>query len=170
MSSAVASSVKTTKALVGAKLKRKEGRPTLKTPELCEDFCKRLASGLTFGAACNELGVSRETVYAWERGDSEFSDRLTRAREEQAKAWADGMPDLADKCGLTHEEIGRCRLQIQARQFIMGKHNARYSDKPGDVNVAVGVGVQLPEAQRLKLIERQRAAEALPAETETESV
>jgi hypothetical protein len=58
----------------------------------------------------------------------------------------------------THEAIGRARLRMQSRQWLAGKYNPTYADKPTQIGVNVGVGVVLPEAERLKLLERRDRA------------
>jgi hypothetical protein len=58
----------------------------------------------------------------------------------------------------THEAIGRARLRMQSRQWLAGKYNPTYADKPTQIGVNVGVGVVLPEAERLKLLERRDKA------------
>jgi hypothetical protein len=58
----------------------------------------------------------------------------------------------------THEAIGRARLRMQSRQWLAGKYNPQFADKPTQVGVQVGVHVVLPEAERLKLLERHERA------------
>jgi hypothetical protein len=47
---------------------------------------------------------------------------------------------------------------MQSRQWLAGKYNPTYADKPTQIGVNVGVGVVLPEAERLKLLERHERA------------
>jgi hypothetical protein len=47
---------------------------------------------------------------------------------------------------------------MQSRQWLAGKYNSQFADKPPQVGVNVGVQVVLPEADRLKLIERHERA------------
>jgi hypothetical protein len=59
----------------------------------------------------------------------------------------------------THEAIGRARLQMQSRQWLAGKFNPQFADKPTtQVGLNVGVQIVLPEAERQKLIERRDRA------------
>jgi hypothetical protein len=62
------------------------------------------------------------------------------------------MVQLADNAGLTHEQIGKARLQIHARDRLLGAYNARYRQDKGGVQVNVGVAVTLAEADRAKLL------------------
>jgi hypothetical protein len=136
------------------------GRPTLKTPELCTLICERIAKGETLTAICNEPDMPGWTaVHDWIKADESFRQAFMRAREQQAEVWAEEMISISDDAELqTHEEIGRARLRMQARQWLAGKHNATYADKPNQTQVNVGVSVVIPEAERLKLIERHERA------------
>jgi hypothetical protein len=135
------------------------GRPTLKTPELCTLICERVAKGETLTAICNEpLMPAWTTVHEWKKADESFRQDFIRAREQQAEVWAEEMISISDDDLPTHEEIGRARLRMQARQWLAGKYNATYADKPSQTQVNVGVNVVLPEAERQKLIDRRDKA------------
>src|SRR6266496_4031458 len=135
------------------------GRPTLKTPELCAEICRRLAEGETMQAILKEPGMPAwTTVHDWKQADESFRQALTRAREQQAEVWAEEIMSISDDDLPTHEAIGRARLRMQSRQWLSGKYNATYADKPTQVGVQVGVQVVLPEAERVKLIERHERA------------
>ena len=135
------------------------GRPTLKTPELCTLICERVAKGDTLTSICNEPDMPAwTTVHDWKKADESFRQDLMRAREQQAEAWAEEVKTLSDAELETHEEIGRARLRMQARQWLAGKYNPIYADKPNQTQVNVGVSVVLPEAERVKLIERRDRA------------
>jgi hypothetical protein len=47
---------------------------------------------------------------------------------------------------------------MQSRQWLAGKYNSRFADKPNQTQVNVGVQVVLPEAERVKLLERRDRA------------
>jgi hypothetical protein len=85
-----------------------------------------------------------------------FGRALERAREQQAEAWAEDVVNISDDELPTHEAIGRARLRMQSRQWLAGKYNPRYADKP--TQIGVNVGVVLPEAERVKLLERYERA------------
>src|SRR6266496_3794782 len=136
------------------------GRPTLKTPELCAEICRRLAEGETMQAILKEPGMPAwTTVHDWKQADESFRQALTRAREQQAEVWAEEIMSISDDDLPTHEAIGRARLRMQSRQWLAGKFNPQFADKPTtQVGVNVGVGVVLTEAERVKLIERRHRA------------
>lgn len=47
---------------------------------------------------------------------------------------------------------------MQSRQWLAGKYNSQFTDKPTQVDVNIGVQVVLSEAEALKLIERRDRA------------
>jgi hypothetical protein len=98
------------------------------------------------------------TVHDWKQADESFRQALARAREQQAEVWAEEVKELTDAELPTHEAIGRARLRMQSRQWLAGKYNPTYADKPTQIGVSVGVGVVLPEVERLKLLERHERA------------
>ena len=135
------------------------GRPTLKTPELCKAICERVAKGETLTNILQEPEMPAwTTVHGWKQADEAFRQALARAREQQAEVWAEEMLSISDDELPTHEAIGRARLRMQSRQWLAGKYNPQFADKPTQVGVNVGVQVVLPEADRVKLIERHEKA------------
>ena len=132
------------------------GRPTLKTPELCKAICERISEGETLTNICRDPDMPAwTTIHDWKRSDDSFRQALARAREQQAEVWAEEVKTLSDDDLDTHEAIGRARLRMQSRQWLAGKFNSQFADKP---TTQVGVGVVLPEAERQKLIERRDRA------------
>jgi hypothetical protein len=98
------------------------------------------------------------TVHGWKQADESFRQALMRAREQQAEVWADEVVELTDERLITHEDIGRARLRMQSRQWLAGKYNPQFADKPTQVGVQIGVAVVLPEAERVKMIQRRDQA------------
>jgi transposase-like protein len=136
------------------------GRPTIATPELKAEICRLVSEGHTVRQICRRKGMpDQSTLWHWRRSDESFSQTLTRAREEQAETWADQMIEIADGELATHEAIGKARLQLHARDRLIGAYNARYRQDKGSVNVQVGVAVTLPEAERVRLIQRWEQAQ-----------
>jgi hypothetical protein len=98
------------------------------------------------------------TVHDWKQADDSFRQALMHAREQQAEVWAEEIMSISDDELPTHEAIGRARLRMQSRQWLAGKYNPQFADKPTQVGVQVGVQVVLSEAERQKLIERRDRA------------
>ncbi len=135
------------------------GRPTLKTPELCAEICRRISEGQTLTNICRDPGMpSWVTVHDWTKSDESFRQAVIHAREAQAVVWAEDVVNISDDDLPTHEAIGRARLRMQSRQWLAGKYNPQFADKPTQVGINVGVQVVLPEAERVKLIERRDRA------------
>jgi hypothetical protein len=135
------------------------GRPTRKTPELCKEICDRLSQGETLTDICRDAAMPDwSTVHRWAARCDAFRNDLARARELQAEIWADEVRDISDAELPTREAIRRARLRMQSRQWLAGKYNTRFADKPNQTQVNVGVGVVLPEAERQRLIDRRDRA------------
>src|SRR4029077_243179 len=125
----------------------------------CAKICERVANGETLTSICNEPDMPGwTTVHDWITADESFRQAFDRAREVQAVAWADEIKEISDDELPTHEEIGRARLRMQSRQWLAGKYNPKFADKPTQVGVNLGVQVVMSEAERVKLIERRDAA------------
>jgi hypothetical protein len=135
------------------------GLPTLKAPELCKKICERIAAGETLTNICRDPDMPAwTTVHDWKQVDDSFAKALARAREQQAEVWAEEGKELTDAELPTHEAIGRARLRMRSRQWLAGKYNPTYADKPTQVGVNVAVGVVITEAERVKLLERHERA------------
>jgi hypothetical protein len=135
------------------------GRPTIKNPELCAEICRRISEGETMQAILKDPGMPAwTTVHDWKQADESFRQALMRAREQQAEVWAEEIKSISDDELPTHEAIGRARLRMQSRQWLAGKFNPQFADKPTQIGVNVGVAVVLPEAERVKLLERHERA------------
>jgi hypothetical protein len=103
-------------------------------------------------------------VHDWIKADESFRQAFDRARELGANVMAEEVVTISDAELPTHEEIGRARLRMQSRQWLAGKYNPKFADKPNQTQVNVGVQVVMSEAERVKLIERRdRALLALQA-------
>jgi hypothetical protein len=138
---------------------QRTGRHTLKTPELCAKICERMAAGETLTNICRDPNMPAwTTVHDWKKADESFRQALALAREQQAEVWADELVDISDAELPTREAIRRARLRMQSRQWLAGKYNPTYADKPTQIGVNVGVAVVLPEAERVKLLERRDKA------------
>jgi hypothetical protein len=98
------------------------------------------------------------SVHDWIKADESFRQDFMHARELGAVAWGDEIKEISDADLPTHEEIGRARLRIQSRQWLAGKYNPQFADKPNQTQLNVGVNVVLPEAERIRLIERRDRA------------
>ena len=69
------------------------GQPTKYKPEYCESVVELSREGATLTALAVELGVSRDTLYEWQKVHPQFSDACTRARDVARKWWEQVMAD-----------------------------------------------------------------------------
>lgn len=61
-------------------LPAKIGRPSLYTPDMGERVIAIMREGLSITAAAGEIGISRDTIYAWAKENPAFSDALNLGR------------------------------------------------------------------------------------------
>jgi transcriptional regulator with XRE-family HTH domain len=61
--------------------------PTKFSPAYCERIVSFMAKGFSLTAFAGEVGVSRETIYAWEHQHAEFGDAAKRARAARVLYW-----------------------------------------------------------------------------------
>lgn len=107
--------------------KRPVGRPSIYTDELANEICNRIADGESLSAICrNDDMPSRETVYAWIRENSQFSDRYARARELQADYFVDEIIEIADNANAKSSvEVQKAKLRIDTRKWAAEKLNSK---------------------------------------------
>lgn len=65
------------------------GRPTAYRPEYCERVIEFGKLGKSVAWMAAELGVSKQSLYEWEKVHPAFSDAFTRARLESQRWWED---------------------------------------------------------------------------------
>lgn len=63
------------------------GRPTDYRPEYCQAVVEFMAEGYTATAFAGEIGVSRDTIYAWASKHHEFSDALRMGQAKSLRWW-----------------------------------------------------------------------------------
>lgn len=121
-----------------AKDEPKRGRPSVYTPEIAEEICRRLAEGEPLDTICLPAGMpSPATVRLWVVRDWHgFAAEYARAREAQAYKWADEINGIADdgtndwmeRNGADNpgwqangEHIQRSRLRVDSRKWLLSK-------------------------------------------------
>jgi hypothetical protein len=142
-------------------VKRKRKPFVRKTDSVCSEICRRLAIGQSLKSICKDRSMPNiDTFFTWIQKDRSLSDRYARARELQADFLAEETLDL--RAGVRDSEdaqVAKVKLDI-VKWFASKVHPKKYGERSGDVHVTTAIGVVLPEEERQKLIERQRAAEA----------
>ena len=61
--------------------------PSKFKPEYCQRIVGFMAKGFSLTAFAGEIGVSRESIYAWEINHAEFGDAVKRARAARVLYW-----------------------------------------------------------------------------------
>lgn len=115
---------------------------------IADAICERIADGESLRDICQSDDMpARSTVFKWLSEQPSFSDRYTRAREEQADAIFDEALSIADDARndwmerhnqdgesvgwqLNGEHVQRSRLRIETRKWVAGKLRPKvYGDK-----------------------------------------
>lgn len=96
------------------------GRPSLYTPELAEEICRRLADGESLRAICRDDGMPDcVTVRRWLAAHEPFRTQYARARQDQADSFIDAALEIADSA-----EPGRsdaAKLQVDTRKWAAAR-------------------------------------------------
>jgi hypothetical protein len=116
----------------------------MKTPELLDEICRRIADGETLRSICRDAHTpSWRTVYDWINDDPVFASRIERARELGFDAIAEEALTISDTpLEGTETEIsdtgtkvkksdmlGHRKLQIETRLKLLAKwHPKKYGD------------------------------------------
>ena len=130
------------------------GRPSMKTPELLEVFCERMANGMSVKSICKMDDMpSERTINNWLNNDPDFVQQYTRAREQRADNLIEEILEISDEDTVTTrmngevEEVvfdstavARNRLRVDTRKWIAARMSPR---KWGD-KLAIGGAEDLP--------------------------
>jgi len=144
-----------------AKETKKTGRPSIKTPEMVEEFLRRISHGRSIANVCSDEDMpTTTTVYDWISKDSAFSERYARACADRGLLYADRISDISDK--LMKGEIAPdvARVAIDSYKWISARLVPKlYGDRQSvDVSVTHTHQLHLDALKRLN-----DSAKALPA-------
>jgi precorrin isomerase len=124
----------------------KVGRPTKYNEETVARLCEALADGLPVKTACTMADVGVTTLSEWKEKYPNIEKRMSEARE----SFREKALQTIKKAILADDwRAAQAALKLVFEEYREGK---------GSVNVAVGVQVVLPEAERARLIERRDKA------------
>jgi hypothetical protein len=130
------------------------GRPTKYNEKTITRLCEALADGMPIRSACVVAGIGVTTLNEWREKYPEIEKRMSRARESYREKALQTI-----KKAIANDDW---RAAVAALKLAFPE----YRDKPTQVGVQVGVQVVLPEAERLKLLERRdKALVALAAKS-----
>jgi len=62
------------------------GRPTKYKASMCQELIDFMAQGYSKEATAAHLGISKDTLYAWDKKHKEFSDAIKEG-EQQSRLW-----------------------------------------------------------------------------------
>ena len=95
---------------------KKQGRPTLYTPELADEICEAVATnacGLTTLIKAHPHWPVKANIYIWLRKYQSFRDHYTRAKEEQVEVSVDLMQEMMDDEHHFQDDKGQIRIDVQ---------------------------------------------------------
>lgn len=157
------------------------GRPSIFTPELAAEICRRIASGQSLRSVCRDEAMpDRSTVKAWVVNDIDgFSGQYARARELGLEELADETLEIADDSSLDtrkgadgqdlpdHEWMSRSKLRVDTRKWLLSKLMPKVYGDRLDVNATVRRGAgEMTDAELAAIASAGRAGASPPSEDE----
>jgi len=96
---------------------------------------ERIADGETMGEIADSLGFSRSLLSSYLRSRPEWSERLARAREQAAEAWADEILAIADRA--SPDDVKVAALRCEVRKWLAGIHNQGFRLSANSTHVSI---------------------------------
>ena len=62
-------------------------RPTKYKPEMCQAIIDAMSKGYSKEAAAHEIGIAKDTFYAWDKKHKEFSDAIKEGEKASRHFW-----------------------------------------------------------------------------------
>lgn len=132
------------------------GRPSLRTPELVDEFCYRISRGRSVSAVCRDSDMPEApTIYRWRRDYPDFAERFAEAKEDRKEATRDRLVALADKV-ISDDSLDYQRAAIaggllfKAEQLSAPKQRVEVTGKDGGaLKLAVNDVTHLELARRV---------------------
>ena len=118
------------------------GRPTKYSEETIARLCEALVDGMPIKAACVTAGIGVTTLNEWRDKYPEIEERMSQERERYREKALQTI-----KKAIANDDW---RAAVAALKLAFPEYRDR-----AQVDVQVGVAVVLPEAERVKLIERR---------------
>jgi hypothetical protein len=93
------------------------GRPTLRTPELVDALCHRIASGRSVLSVASDPDMPEHSIiYRWRHESPEFNDKIALAREERKETTRTKLVELGDRV-LSDETLDPQRANAAAHAW-----------------------------------------------------
>ena len=121
------------------------GRPTKYSEETIARLCEALADGMPIKAACVVAGIGVTTLNEWRDKYPEIEERMNQARERYREKALQTI-----KKAINNDDW---RAAVAALKLIFPEYR-----ESTQIGVQVGVAVVIPEAERVKLLERHERA------------
>ena len=116
------------------------GRPSLYRPEYCQLLIEHMEKGLSYEAFAGVVGVSKQTIYDWEKANEEFLDAKNRGIERARLFWEQkGLDGLFSETFEDKDAKTRSSKSINAPIWLINmKNRFGWRDKqPGEVDTVV---------------------------------
>jgi hypothetical protein len=121
------------------------GRPTKYSEETIARLCAALADGMPIKSACVVAGIGVTTLNEWRDKYPEIEERMNQARERYREKALQTI-----KKAINNDDW---RAAVVALKLIFPEYR-----ESTQIGVQVGVAVVIPEAERVKLLERHERA------------
>ena len=139
------------------------GRPSEYNETVCNYILGQIELGRSVKSICDEDDMpNRSTFYRWIDNNDELRNKYARAAEARADLLFEGMLDIADNSQkdmitledgrevVDHNVIGRDKLRIDTRKWILAKMNPKKYGDSSKVDVTSG-GEKLPAERTVKI-------------------
>lgn len=152
----------TTAAKTKATNPAKRERPTVYTPELGEEICRRIALREPMSKITADTHLPTErTIYRWKLEHEDFAVGIARAREHRAESRSDYIDDLVEQVRLGKLDPHSAKVMIDAEKWQASKEQPRKFGDKVEVSGKDGGPIQVS----LTNLERARRIALLLAET-----
>lgn len=126
---------------------KKMGRPSEYSDETADKICALIAGGLSLNKISQMEGMpSIHTIYGWMRVNTNFLQRYSQARLDQADTLADEIMSISDDTEHATDpvQVAAARLRVEARRWIAARLKpSKWGDK-ASVEVSGPDGSPLP--------------------------
>lgn len=123
-------------------------------------ICRKISQGLSVISICSDNDtISEDTFYRWLKKDAHFSEKYTRARQDQAQYYAEEIIDIADSvpANASKEQIQIANLRMEARKWTAAKLLPK---KYGAANQQTNIQLNVNQITGMKIVDDTKTIEA----------
>ena len=147
------------KKIVPKKDKQLKGRPTSYKPEYCNQLIEHMARGLSYESFAGSIGVSKQTIYDWEKVNKEFLDAKEIGLEKSRIFWEEiGIDHIINVSESFGKDAGSKSTSLNSTVWIFNmKNRFGWRDKQPDEQDNININFTLAEkmAKARKRIEEK---------------